>query len=295
MKKINLILGLALVALTISCGGGKKSRAEISAQNDSLSVIISQRDSVINDIFNSMNSIAENLNSIKLRENIITGNIAGTEINTEIGTRINRDIESIDQLLIENHRTIEQLRSTISKLKSENAPISGLEKLVSQLTLQVESKDQEIKTLKNTIAGMEARVDVLTGEVADLNMMVGELTSAASSLKGEVVVKTNVINTGYYIIGSEKELISKGIVYKSGFIGRTLKLNENRSLENFTQIDIRKFDQLSIGGRKVNVISAHPQDSYELTFNSDGTYDTLKITDKNRFWEYSKVLVVSYK
>ena len=124
---------------------------------------------------------------------------------------------------------------------------------------------------------------------------VSDLSVEKASLEGDLKTQSDILNTGYYMVGPEKELLQKEIVYKSGFIGRTLKINENRSLESFTQIDIRNFDGLKIGHRKAVLVSSHPAGSYEFVMNGDGVFEELQIKDKTKFWEYSKVLVVSYK
>lgn len=280
-----------------SCTGKKGGTSDdMERRIDSLNTVVAEKDAAMEDIFMSMNAIAENLNSIKLRENIINRSIQGNaELDEATSAQISRDVEAINQLLIANRETIAKLNTQVAQLKNANANISGLEKLIAELNIQIDSKDQEIRVLQGTIRGMQDKVETLTAELYDVSMYATELEENNVSLEGEVKIKTDILSTGYYIIGSEKELLAKEIVYKRGFIGRTLKINENRSLENFTQVDIRDFDELLIGGRKATVISTHPAGSYEFVANSDGTIDTLKITDKARFWEYSKVLVVSYK
>ena len=149
--------------------------------------------------------------------------------------------------------------------------------------------------LKQSLADKNVQVQTLTEEVTGLNTQVTELSTEKASLEGEIKNRDNILNTGYYIIGSEKELLSKEIVYKSGFIGRTLKINENRSLDSFTQVDIRNLDHVMIGQKKATLVSSHPAESYEFVMADDGTFESLQIKDKNKFWEYSKVMVISYK
>ena len=248
MKKILYLFALLLLA---SCTGGQKTE-RLTSQNDSLAVVVAQKDSVLNEVFSSLSIVTENLNAIKSRENIINENIDKGEIPKGTTTQINEDIEAINQLLIANRQTIARLQQSADQLKKANVKIGSFEKLIAQLNAQ-------------------------------------------TSLEGEVKTQNNILNTGYYIVGSEKELLSKEIVYKSGFIGRTLKINENRSLDSFTQVDIRNFDDVKIGHKKATLVSSHPAGSYEFVMNDSGVFESLVIKDKSKFWEYSKVLVISYK
>ena len=284
MKKILYLFALLLLA---SCTGGQKTE-RLTSQNDSLAVAVAQKDSVLNEVFSSLSTVTENLNAIKSRENIINENIDKGEIPKGTTTQINEDIEAINQLLIANRQTIARLQQSADQLKKANVKIGSFEKLIAQLNAQIESKDQEIKILKQNLENMHV-------QVSRLNTQVSGLTAEKTSLEGEVKTQNNILNTGYYIVGSEKELLSKEIVYKSGFIGRTLKINENRSLDSFTQVDIRNFDDVKIGHKKATLVSSHPAGSYEFVMNDSGVFESLVIKDKSKFWEYSKVLVISYK
>ncbi len=292
MKKI-VYLFILLFAVT-SCVS-KRNAEQLTDQKDSLSAVIAQKDSIINDVFAAMNGIAENLNAIKSRENIINTQIDNGEIKKQTPAQISEDVEAINKLLLQNKETISRLQKSVAQLKKANLKIEGLEQLVSQLQTQIETKDQEITVLKKNLDNMHVEVAELHEQVSGLNTQVTDLTAAKSSLEGEVKATNDILNTGYYIVGEEKELLKKEIVYKSGFIGRTLKINENRSLDSFTQVDIRDLDEVVIGQKKVTVVSSHPEGSYILEADSQGVYSSLIITDKDKFWEYSKVLVISFK
>ncbi len=292
MKKYLVILLLLLPFF--SCVS-KKDAERLSSSNDSLSLVVAMKDSVINDVFAAMNGIAENLNQITAREKIINHSIENGEIRKQTTTQINENIEAINRLLAENSQTIERLRKSAAQLSQANAKIAGLEKYIAQLTGQMESKNQEIAVLRQNLKNLQIEVAELNEQVTGLNTRVTGLTEEKEALREEVQTKIDQLNVGYYIIGSEKELIAKEIIYKSGFIGRTLKINENRSLESFTQVDIRSFDEALVNHKKATVVSTHPADSYIFKADSQGNFESLVITDKARFWEYSKVLVISYK
>lgn len=285
MKKI---IYLAIIIMPfVSCVSKKKADG-LQAQKDSLNVVVSTKDSLINDVFASLSAIAQNLNQIKSRENIITSSINSGELTKEPTVQINEDIQAINQLLQNNRETIARLERNAASLRRENVKIGPLEKLIAELHTQVAEKDGEIQELKGELSRMNIEVD-------ELNTAVTDLTEEKTQLQGAIKTQGDLLSTAYYIIGSQKELLSGEIIYKSGFIGRTLKINENRSLDSFTQIDTRTFDELLIGRKNVQLISSHPDGSYEFVMDDDGRFMSLVITDKAKFWEYSKVLVISFK
>lgn len=290
----NLFYILIFLLPLVSCVS-KKSAEKLQGEKDSLAVVLAAKDSMINDVFSSLNDITVNLNTIKERENIITSNVESGEIKKQSTAQIREDISAIDLLLQSNRETIERLQRSASQLKKANVKIASLEKLIKEMSIQVESKDSEIVSLKSDLKRLNVEVATLNTKVTGLSTEVEGLSQDKTKLEGEVKSKGDLLNTAYYIVGSQKELLDKEIVYKSGFIGRTLKINENRSLDSFTQVDIRNFDEVIIGKKNVTLVSSHPAGSYDFVMTDKSVFSSLVITDRDKFWEYSKVLVISYK
>jgi len=101
------------------------------------------------------------------------------------------------------------LQQSADQLKKANVKIGSFEKLIAQLNAQIESKDQEIKILKQNLENMHVQVAELTEQVSGLNTQVSGLTAEKTSLEGEVKTQNNILNTGYYIVGSEKDCSRK--------------------------------------------------------------------------------------
>ena len=67
------------------------------------------------------------------------------------------------------------------------------------------------------------------------------------------------------------------------------------NLDSFTAADSRLLAEIPVGHKRVTVVSSHPEDSYEMAASADKTVEKLRITDPARFWESSKILIISYK
>lgn len=293
MKNI-LRISLVLLLFATSCVS-KKSADRIQADKDSLALELGIKDEALNDIFVSMSAIVDNLEAIKSRENIISGNISNGEIPKQHTTTISEDIQAIDRLLQENRQTIEALNKDVARLNAANIKIAGLEKLSAQLLEQIEQKDIEIEELKNTLSTMNIKVEELNTQVAELETVVEDLNVVNAGLSGEIKAQEELLNTCYYIVGSEKELLAQNIIYKSGFIGRTLKINENHSLDTYTKINMSTVDNIYVGHAKAELVSTHPEDSYTIVMGANNVVEAIDIVDKDLFWSTSKVLLISYK
>lgn len=286
MKHIATAAALGVVALLVSCVN-RQVVVEAESRSDSLELVVSAKDSLINAVFADINAISENLALIKSRENLIT--VAGE---SEGGRRpveeINNDIKAIDRLLRENRSKIESLQRSAALLRKANLRIDGLEKMIADMNRQLAEKKTEVEQLRESLVRMGDEVKSLTEEVA-------VRSAEVENLSGEKVELQNQLNTVYYIVGAEKELRDAQIINKQGFIGRTLTVGRNSNFDSFTMADSRLLTEIPVGQKKATLVTSHPEGSYELVTDANKIVEKLLITDPVRFWESSKILIISYK
>ena len=287
MKHIATAAALGVVALLASCVS-RQVVVEAESRSDSLEqLVVSAKDSLINAVFADINAISENLALIKSRENLIT--VAGE---AEGGRRpveeISNDIKAIDRLLRENRSKIESLQRSAALLRKANLRIDGLEKMIADMNRQLAEKKTEVEQLRESLVRMGDEVKSLTEEVA-------VRSAEVENLSGEKVELQNQLNTVYYIVGAEKELRDAQIINKQGFIGRTLTVGRNSNFDSFTMADSRLLTEIPVGQKKATHVTSHPEGSYELVTDSNKIVEKLLITDPVRFWESSKILIISYK
>lgn len=280
MKQKFILLSL-LTILAVSCGDSKQQLAKSESTEDSLKMIVAAKDSIINEAFLSIDQIASSLNQIAERENIVAKQTSSKDITTTTKDQIAQNISAISDLLEKNKLAVSRLNATAKKLKAANVKIDGLEKLVASLQRSVEDKDVQIAELTNQLVSMDIQIAVLNQSVIDLEQ--------------DVAQKTKQLNTVYYIVGNEKELMAEDIIDKKGGIGRTLVVGSDTDFSKFTEADRTKLDRIAIGGRKVKIVSSHPSSSYMLVMGSKSTVEELVITDKDAFWSSSKILIISHK
>ena len=286
IKHIATAAALGVVALLASCVS-RQVAVEAESRSDSLELVVSAKDSLINAVFADINAISENLALIKSRENLIT--VAGE---SEGGRRpveeIDNAIKAIDRLLRENRAKIESLQRSAAQLRKANLRIDGLEKMIADMNRQLAEKKAEVEQLRESLVRMGDEVKSLTEEVA-------VRSAEVENLSGEKVELQNQLNTVYYIVGAEKELRDAQIINKQGFIGRTLTVGRNSNFDSFTMADSRLLSEVPVGQKKATLVTSHPEGSYELVTDANKVVEKLIITDPVRFWESSKILIISCK
>ena len=283
-RSLFAMLGLSL--LLASCVS-KQAAVQVENQRDSLAVVVSEKDSLLNLVFADINAITENLAQIKSREQLISvaGSAEGVRRPVE---EIEDDIAAIVRLLQENKAKIASLQHAASQLRKANLRIEGLEKMIAGLTERLREQGAEVESLRRELEQRNVEVEELTEQVAVRNAQVEELIVEKSDVETQ-------LNTVYYIVGAEKELRDAQIIDKQGFIGRTLTVNRNGNLDSFTRADLRLLEEIPIGRKRVSIVTSHPEDAYTLITDADKQVVKLVIEDPARFWESSKVLIVSYR
>ena len=294
MKKTLLALVIPVMLLAAACNQGKEEISKLKTTNDSLVSISRAKDSMVNDFVSSFNAIQSNLDSIKMKEKIISNTTSGSsELKTRSKDQINSDINQIYRMQVENKAMLATLRS---KLKTSGVKIDQLQTMIDNLDKQIESKDVEIAQLKDDLTKLNVQVTDLNTKVTDLNTNV-ETLNAVNKEKEEVIQnKTAELNTAYYVIGTTSYLKEKKIVTKEGgFIGlgKSKELTPDIDKSALTKVDITQLSAIPIMKSKVTLLTTHPKNSYRLT--GKNMADSLVITNPKEFWSISKVLVLNVK
>lgn len=285
MKKYLVVVAAALCAST-SCIR-KQVVLDMADQRDSLTHIVNSKDSLIGAVFEQINAIAESLAQIKKRENMIAVP-TDSEGSARLFRQIDGDIAAIDRLLQENRSKIASLQDAAVKLRKANLKVDGLEKMVRTLQEQVAEKSVEMERLRKQLTDREHQIAALEAQV------IGQQTEM-ETLNDENTDLEHRLHAVYYIVGSERELRDAQIIDKEGFIGRTLTVGRSGAIDSFTHADARLLSEIPVGHKRATMVSTHPEGSYQWVIDNDKVVDKLVITDPTRFWESSRMLIVSYK
>lgn len=251
------------------------------AQNrsDSLQRLVIAKDSALYAFMGTMNSIENNLQEIKAKENIITlnANEAGSQKNQ--ADQINEDIQFIYDLMLENKQKVTDLEHQLRQAGIAN---KELQQTIRNLHLKLQEKDAEILELQTELKKLNIEVDEMAYKIDTLNF--------DNQVKQAIIdTQDETIHTAYYLFGSAKELKENGIIDKKGsLIHKRISKDFDKSL--FTKIDIRELTEFNLNCKKVNILTTHPGVSYTLV--GEKPIEKLEIDDSEEFWSVSKYLII---
>lgn len=277
-----------MIVSLAACNNGKEDELakQYSSRYDSLHSIITLRDEALDDFMASFAEIEKNLDSVSARQNIINSTTGGKkgEVRSEAKERINAQIAAINDLMEQNKNEILKLNK---KVKKYSAQVAKFQKVIDMLNQEIAQKNEELTALNERLASMNA-------QITQLNVNRDSLHMANEAQSKQISEQITTIHTAYYVVGKSKELVEKKVIDKSGGVlglGKTPKLSPGFDKDKFTRIDYTQVTSIPLSGKKAQVVTVHPNDSYTLDKDND-QYTALKITDPEKFWSASKYLVV---
>ena len=287
MKKL-LFLSVC-VAFLSSCGNRAQNEA-LKAQNDSLTVALSERDAELESIMSAFNEVQEGFRLINEAENRVdlqSGAIEGATASQ----KIKEDIRFISEKLQSNREQIAKLEE---QLKNSKYATSQMKKALANLNAELEAKTQQIATLQTELASKNIRIAELDDVVAGLNENVKDLIAENEVKSATVASQDKALNTAWFVYGTKSELKEQKII-SSKLLQKTKVLeNDDFNKDYFTQIDIRTDKTIKLYSKTAEFLTTHPEGTYELVKDNEGLL-TLSILNPNKFWSVSRYLVILVK
>jgi hypothetical protein len=285
---------LAAVLLTTACN--KEAERLAQARADSLEVataeqlrlttaLSAQKDSLTRIIFDADDFIVKIDSQIRTVKGMPKAKRGKTKLESPMEEQIQRRKETlarVEALVARTKQTAAQLadsRRREQKLKGENAQLQARieedQKMIAEL-------GETVQRQLATIADMEVRID---------------------SLEAETMAIGTVHYRAYYVVGTEKELLKKGVIVREGGAnllvarpGRTLLPARKLDPAVFTQIDQREVREIPLpdSTKRYRLVSRQNLDAAEVAERDKATIrdSKLKITDRERFWGDSRYLIL---
>lgn len=296
MKKIFVALFAVAVAIASLSSCNKEvdnSQAEAWKQEkDSLMKVNSQQQAVLDQMTEAMAEIASCLDTIAVHEKVI---ISGID---EDGNRLSRKgirnrLEILAQVISEQK---ERLGSLEAKFSQSTMQIGQLNSIIEFLESSLAQKDAEVEKLKAEVNSKNFNVAVLEEKVSQMSDTIASERATNSEQRQQIANQDAQLNEVYYIIDTEAQLLSKGLLSKEGKIIKKKKVNfSNIDKSYLTKGDIRTLHTIRIQGKSPKFITDVPKNSYSLDKNSNESY-TLTIADPTSFWSANnRILIIQVK
>lgn len=205
------------------------------------------------------------------------------------------DAQVEEEILLQIKHVHHQMENAKHKIAHVQKNMNELRKENEADHEQLHQMDMYINDLATMVYERDMEIDALHSVVEEQGIDIALLAEAYGEQAMYSEVLLDIINTGFFIAGTKKELKEMGIIdMEGGFmgIGRVKTLNANASEEFLIPIDIRDTEIIEFEGKKGALITTHPIDSYEFTIDKDKELVFLGIANKLKFWQETNYLVI---
>ena len=287
-------LGVAALVAVAACDGGATARgdslqAALDEQQVLATQLAAQKDSLTRVVLDADAFLGQMDSAIKTVRGLPRAKRASTEgpLQDQVTER-QEMMERVDALVARAKGTASQLAAAQKKLaESEAANV--------QLQAQLEAQATKIAEDTKMIADLAATIERQRVQIVSLE-------GSLDSLNTEVRTLGSRHYQAYYVVGTEKELIEKGVIVKEGganllFIrpGQTLAPARVLDVADFQPVDQRDIALIPVpdSTKKYKVVSRQTLDAAEVAWR-DGTSfrGDLKIAKRDEFWAPSRFLIL---
>jgi hypothetical protein len=288
------LLVVALFPLAVACESRAKLAAadslaaeqtrlatELAAQKDSLTRVVLDADAFISQI----DSQVSRVKGLPKAE------------------RPRHDLEGpMEEQLQARADMLVRVKGLVDRAQRTAAQLADSRKREKELRGQVAELKEKSESDQKMIADLGATIERQRAEIATLTVRVDSLTTETSRLGDALVASERNRSAAWYIIGTERELIDKGVIVKEGGanlliarVGRTLQPARTLDVSLFTPIDRREVREIAVPDttQQYRLVSRQNLDAAEVAERNRSSFrGRLRVADVDRFWGPSPYLII---
>lgn len=289
MKTIKLITGIVLLALVAACNNQAKKENE--ALKAEIALLAEENDMLASgsmDMALTIESYHEALREIDLQ-------IAAIDDKKQLVKEYQTDAQVEQDILLHLEHIHHMMENSKHRIAHLNKNVNELRKADSVDHEKIHLLEEELYDMADLVVARDTEINAMHDMLAAQGFAIITLADAYNEQLAYSEVLMDILNTGFFVAATKKELKEMGILdMEGGFmgIGRVKTLNANAPVQFLTPIDIRETDIIELAGKKATLITNHPQDSYDITFSEEKDLVFLGVANKLKFWQETNYLVI---
>ncbi len=284
-----LISVTVLVFATSSCVEHSGKYKTLLSERDSIALEHNNLESDYNTTLGMLNEVEAGFAMIREAEGRIMVDVGSIENSDQNGKKLIMDqFTQIKEILEDNKQKISQLQRLSNQKNNEN---SGLKATIERLENELIQRISLADSLQHVISKKNIQIEGLTADLHQVKTDLEEIHEL--SVKQQDIMKGQDadLNTVWYVVDKLAALKQNNIVNSNGLFRPKSLLDKAFDKTVLTQADLRELKTIPTGAKTVKILSAHPENSYELVKNDDKLV-TIDITNAELFWSITKYLVV---
>lgn len=274
------ILTIVFAVLWINANGKSK---DIMKSNEELKKLYETSTSTINEIQSSLESLEQDLSGQLFTQKEIPGTSP-----EERRTKIISSIANMRDQIEADKKKIATLEKQLATSKSQ---LKGVQEIVNKLKTSISEKEQIMDELQQRLGILNETLETERRTSAE-EIQKREMT--ITEKEQQITQQSIEANTIYYVYGTRKELMSKGIMDRKGGllgIGKVSTVKQNIPVEQFTTMNLLENQQITFPATKkgYSILTNHPATSYKV--EKEGDQNILTILDATSFRKQKFVVI----
>lgn len=274
------ILTIVFAVLWINANGKSK---DIMKNNEELKKLYETSTSTINEIQSSLESLEQDLSGQLFTQKEIPGTSP-----EERRTKIISSIANMRDQIEADKKKIATLEKQLATSKSQ---LKGVQEIVNKLKTSISEKEQIMDELQQRLGILNETLETERRTSAE-EIQKREMT--ITEKEQQITQQSIEANTIYYVYGTRKELMSKGIMDRKGGllgIGKVSTVKQNIPVEQFTTLNLLENQQITFPATKkgYSILTNHPATSYKV--EKEGDQNILTILDATSFRKQKFVVI----
>jgi len=251
----------------------------------------------INDISGTISEVQNKLQDVRKKQVTISNMLTSAENNQSQKQKLFDDISAIENQMQKDKQDISELRA---KMKKSGVRIKFLDEMVSNLQKELDKNQKTMVQLRSTIEQkdltikhkdtvIKSKQDSLTSTQENLKTVMGDLEETNQILD-------DTRNSGFYIIGTKKDLKQNNIIEETGnFLQKkSISISRNFDKNSFTKINITVDSEfpLNCKAKSAKLVPTRNESSYKLEDTGKDS-SVLKILDYKEFWKIQYLVIIT--
>ena len=254
---------------------------KLTAQRDSVSRVLGDADDFIGKVDSSISRVK----GLGPRSKELAGSEGTLENQVRRRKEMLRRVEALVARAQETARQVAALKDRERLLLAENG------------------------TLKDSLSAQAKRLEADARQIAELQGTIDQQAHAIAEMQArlddfdrQLVAERSAAARAYYVVGTEDELLKKGVIVKEGGtnllikrVGRTIVPARELNTEVFTPIDTRTVHAIGLpdSTKRYQIVSRQSLDDVKVGERDGSKFrGPLEIPDAEKFWSASRYLII---
>ncbi|HNX03314.1 MAG TPA: hypothetical protein PLE33_06715 [Candidatus Cloacimonas sp.] len=277
------ILAILTIVFAVLWVNANDKSKDIMKNNEELKKLYETSTSTINEIQSSLESLEQDLSGQLFTQKEIPG--------TSPEERRNKIINSIANMRDQIEADKKKITTLEKQLATSKSQLKGVQEIVNKLKNSISEKEQIMDELQQRLGILNETLETERRSSAE-EIQKREMT--ITEKEQQITQQSIEANTIYYVSGTRKELMSKGIMDRKGGllgIGKVSTVKQNIPVEQFTTINLLENQQITFPATKkgYSILTNHPATSYKV--EKEGDQNVLTILDATSFRKQKFVVI----